>query len=75
MRKPVFGVSDKARLKPVSSATETSKKIKISPVLTLDMILSKKGITKLLISLRGCLMYIIQGTLTFFNCLKTYQGM
>ena len=23
-RKPVFGVSDKARLKPVSSATETS---------------------------------------------------
>ena len=25
--KPVFGFSDKARLKPVSSATETSKKI------------------------------------------------
>ena len=27
--KPVFGVADKAGLKPVSSATETSKKIKI----------------------------------------------
>ena len=24
MRKPVFGVSEKARLKPISSATETS---------------------------------------------------
>ena len=30
--KPVFGVSDKARLNPISSATETSKKIEISPV-------------------------------------------
>ena len=30
--KPVFGVSDKARFKPVSSATETSKKIDISSV-------------------------------------------
>ena len=29
-RKPVFGVSDKERFKPVSSATETSKKIDIS---------------------------------------------
>ena len=27
VRKPVFGVSDKVRLKPVSSATETSLKM------------------------------------------------
>ena len=32
MRKSVFGVSDKMRLKPVSSATETSWKIEILPV-------------------------------------------
>ena len=30
--KPVFGVSDKARLKPVSSTTETDQKIEISLV-------------------------------------------
>ena len=52
--KPVFGVSDKARLKPISSATETSLKIKFSLVACLDVILSKMGITKALISLRGC---------------------
>ena len=51
--KPVFRVSDKARLKPVSSVTETSKKIENSLVASLDMILSKKGITKALISLHG----------------------
>ena len=44
--KAVFRVSDKARLKPVSSATETSYKIESSLVATLDMILSKKQITK-----------------------------
>ena len=38
--KPVFRVSDKARLKPVSSTTETGWKIEISPVASLD-ILSK----------------------------------
>ena len=38
--KPVFGVFEKARLKPVSSATETSKKIEISLVASLDMLLS-----------------------------------
>ena len=54
MRKPVFGVSDKASFKPVSSATETSLKIEISPVASLHMILSKKRITKVLIRLRGC---------------------
>ena len=29
-RKPVFGVSEKARLKPAALATETSQTIKIS---------------------------------------------
>ena len=38
-RKPVFGVSDKASFKPVSSAAETSQKIEISLVASLDMIL------------------------------------
>ena len=48
-------VSDKARLKQVSSATETSEKIEISLVASLhvDMILSIKR-RKALISLRGC---------------------
>ena len=53
-RKPVFGVSDKASFKPVSSATETSKKIDISPVANNHMLLSKKRTTKALIRLRGC---------------------
>ena len=46
---PVFGVSDKARLKPVSPATETSLKIEISLVASLDMLLSKKLITKVFV--------------------------
>ena len=50
--KPIFGVSDKARLKPVSSATDTSWKIEISLQASLDMILSKKRIKKVLIRLR-----------------------
>ena len=53
-RKPVFGVSVKTSFKPVSSATETSYKIEISPVARLNMVLSKKRITKALIRLRGC---------------------
>ena len=52
--KPVFGVSDKARLKPACSATENSYKLEISPVASLDMILFKKRIIKALISLRKC---------------------
>ena len=52
--KPVFGVSDKARLKPDSSATETSLKIYISPVACFDMIPPNKRITKVLIRLCGC---------------------
>ena len=53
-RKPVFWVSDKVRLKPVSSATETSEKIENLLVACLDMILSNKRITKALIRLRRC---------------------
>ena len=54
--KPVFGVSDKVRFKPVSSAIETSLQIEISLVASLDMIhvLSKKRITKALISMHRC---------------------
>ena len=52
--KPVFGVSNKAGLKPVSSATETSQKIEILLEASLDMILSKKQTTKALVSLHGC---------------------
>ena len=47
------GVFEKARLKPVSSATETSKIIEISLEVSLYIILSSKRITKALISLRG----------------------
>ena len=52
--KPVFGVSDKAGLKPVYSVTETGWKIESSPVASLNMLLSEKRITKAVIRLRGC---------------------
>ena len=52
--KPVFRVSEKTRLKPVSSATETSLKIEISLVTSLDIVLNKTRITKALIRLRRC---------------------
>ena len=54
MTKPVFGVFDKARLKPVSSATETSQRIEISSIIILNIIPYHKRITKELIRLRGC---------------------
>ena len=45
--KPVFGVSHKARLKPVSSATiVNSKNSEILLVASFDMILSKKANNK-----------------------------
>ena len=44
--KTVFGVFDKARPKPVCSATESSKKIEISPESCLHMILYKKANNK-----------------------------
>ena len=53
-RKPVFRVSDKVKFKPVCSAVETDKKIEISLVESLEMILSNKQITKALIRLHGC---------------------
>ena len=53
-RKHVFGVSEKARLKPVSSATQTSWNSEISLVASFDMILSNKQITNVLIRLCGC---------------------
>ena len=49
--KPVFGVSDKTRLKPVSSATGAPE---ISLKTSLDMVLFKTRIIKALIRLRGC---------------------
>ena len=52
--KPVLGVSDKVRFKPVSSATEINQKIEILLVASLDMILSNKQTTKALIRQRGC---------------------
>ena len=52
--KPVFGVSDKVRLKPVSSPAETSYNSEISLLASIDMILFNKQITKGLIRLCGC---------------------
>ena len=46
--------SNKARLKPVSSATETGLNIENLLVASLDLIISNKRITKALIRLRGC---------------------
>ena len=48
------GFPDKVRLKPVCAATESSYKIEILLVVSLDMILSKKWITKVLIRVRKC---------------------
>ena len=53
-RKPVFWVPDQAGLTPVSSITRTSQKNEVSHVASLDMILTNKRTTKVLISLRGC---------------------
>ena len=52
--KPVLQVTDKARFKPGSSATETSQNIEIQLIASLDMILYKKRQTKALIRLCGC---------------------
>ena len=46
MRKPVFRVSNKVSFKPVSSATETSYKMEISPVASLHIKLSEKANNK-----------------------------
>ena len=52
--KTCFLVSDKVKFKSACSATETSLKIEIFPVASLDMILSNKQITKALIRLCRC---------------------
>ena len=49
----MFGVSHEV-IKPACLATETSWKIAISLMSSLDMILSNTHITKALIRLRGC---------------------
>ena len=49
--KPAFGVSDKGKLKSVTSATETRYKIGILLVASPDTILSNKRLTKALIRL------------------------
>ena len=64
--KPVFEVFDKERLKPVSSATETSKKMEISPVAILDIRVSKKRTTKELISLHECAFVVRKSLKTDF---------
>ena len=52
--KPVFGVSDKAGFKPVSSDTKTIKKIENSLIESSDMMLPSKQKVKALIRLREC---------------------
>ena len=54
MTKPVFWVSDEVKQKPACSATETNKNNEISFVASLDMKLSDKRITEVLIRLCGC---------------------
>ena len=53
-RKPVFAVSGEVRFKLACSATETSQKVEISLVASLDVLLSKKQKIKALNRLRGC---------------------
>ena len=53
-RKPVFGVCDQVRLKPVCSASETSYGLEISAIASRRIILSRQRTTKALIRLRGC---------------------
>ena len=60
-RKPVLGVSDKGSFKPVSSATQTSKKIEILLLASLDMILFNKRITNALISMRRLVCAFVVG--------------
>ena len=52
--KPICGVFDKVRFNAACSATETSLKIEILLLASLDIILSNKQITKALIRLRRC---------------------
>ena len=71
-RKPVFGISDKARLKPVCSATE----VEILLGTNLDIVLSNQGITKALIRLRICAaglcFFCLQTPEDRFSCVKAH---
>ena len=53
-RKPVFGICDKVRLKPVCSADETSKGLEIFAIASRSILLSRQRTTKALIRLRAC---------------------
>ena len=53
-RKPVFGVPSKRVSNQSPQLQRLAKKIEILPVARLNMVLSKKRITKVLIRLRGC---------------------
>ena len=54
VRKPVLGVSDEVSFKLACSATETSLKIEIPLIVSLDMIISNKQITEALIRKHRC---------------------
>ena len=56
MRKPVLGG---LRLEPIGSPTEMSENIEILSKASLDVILSFKQITMVLISLRGCAVWSV----------------
>ena len=68
--KPVIGVSDKGRLKPVLSAKETtlSKKNEISLEAISELILSKKRITKTLTSCCVALSHDATGLSVVHDC-------
>ena len=53
-RNTVFGVCNQVRFNLACSATETSKNIKILHVGSVDVILPRNQITKVLIRLHGC---------------------
>ena len=63
--------------KPACSATETSLKIEISFVASLDIILANKRITKELIRLRGCAVWgaplLFANTEERFSCVKVHM--
>ena len=64
---PIFVVTDELRLKPVCSATETSWKIGVLHEASLDIVLSIKQITNVLIRLRRCTVW---SSLVLIGCNK-----
>ena len=53
-RKPVLGVCDQVRLKPVCSGTQTRSSLEILNLASIGIVLSKQQTTKVLIRLCGC---------------------